>query len=94
MYFVLTVLRRLNNYMCFYPAAKPGYCPAVDMHHVGICKSECSSDRDCQGERKCCSNGCGRVCSAPAREGTPPQCKVFHLFEDNDFIRDGCSDTR
>ena len=53
----------------FYSVAKPGHCPAVDIHHVGVCKSECSSDRDCRGDRKCCSNGCGRICSAPVQQG-------------------------
>ena len=63
----------------FYSTAKPGFCPAVDIHHVGICKSECSSDRDCQGDKKCCSNGCGRICSAPVQQG-----KLVLLYKDSE----------
>ena len=59
----------LGMYFVYHIAAKPGHCPAVDIHHVGMCKSECSSDRDCQGDKKCCGNGCGRICIAPVYEG-------------------------
>jgi len=31
----------------------------------------CGDDNDCQGNQKCCSNGCGRECSAPVREACP-----------------------
>ena len=61
--------KKTVSWFLFCPSAKPGHCPAVDIHHVGICTSECSSDRDCQGNTKCCSNGCGRICSAPVRQG-------------------------
>ena len=26
------------------------------------CQEDCSSDADCDGEQKCCYNGCGRSC--------------------------------
>ncbi|XP_077861467.1 uncharacterized protein LOC102803789 [Saccoglossus kowalevskii] len=29
---------------------------------VGICTQECNGDEHCDGDKKCCSNGCGRVC--------------------------------
>ncbi|XP_038046743.1 multiple epidermal growth factor-like domains protein 6 [Patiria miniata] len=45
------------------PAVKPGQCPATPPETVGgICTTECSSDSDCAGELKCCSNNCGQVC--------------------------------
>ncbi len=31
----------------------------------GICVELCSSDMDCSGNQKCCSNGCGHVCENP-----------------------------
>ncbi|XP_078000283.1 uncharacterized protein LOC144452853 isoform X2 [Glandiceps talaboti] len=44
---------------------KPGTCPAVEPGLVGTCVEECNSDHDCDGEDKCCSNGCGHVCTLP-----------------------------
>ncbi|XP_070557411.1 balbiani ring protein 3-like [Ptychodera flava] len=41
---------------------KPGTCPAVQSDSVGICAELCDYDHDCDGEEKCCSNGCGHVC--------------------------------
>ncbi|VDI66826.1 Hypothetical predicted protein [Mytilus galloprovincialis] len=42
---------------------KPGFCPPVPRDSSGVCVDECSSDDTCQGEKKCCSNGCGHFCS-------------------------------
>ena len=42
---------------------KPGVCPAVPPNQVGACVNLCNNDMDCQGAQKCCSNGCGRVCT-------------------------------
>ena len=74
-----------NDLFC--SSAKPGHCPAVDIHHVGFCASECSSDRDCQGNKKCCSNGCGRICSAPVRQG---QYRQFYLTAPFDASQTVC----
>lgn len=30
---------------------------------------KCGDDADCHGDQKCCSNGCGRECSSPLRQG-------------------------
>ncbi|XP_046573231.1 neurogenic locus notch homolog protein 2-like [Haliotis rubra] len=53
---------------------KSGECPRVN--GVGICITECETDFDCNGNRKCCSNGCGSVCTIPtaavATVPTPP----------------------
>lgn len=42
---------------------KFGSCP--ESREVGICVELCSSDMDCSGNQKCCSNGCGHVCQNP-----------------------------
>ncbi|PIK55378.1 putative leishmanolysin-like peptidase [Apostichopus japonicus] len=39
-----------------------GECPRLPADAVGICVTECESDRDCGRNKKCCSNGCGQVC--------------------------------
>ncbi|XP_067675714.1 spore coat protein SP87-like [Haliotis asinina] len=53
---------------------KSGECPRVI--GPGICITECETDFDCNGNRKCCSNGCGSVCTIPtdavATVPTPP----------------------
>ena len=41
---------------------KPGSCPPAT---VGTCVEACNSDNSCQGDQKCCSNGCGHVCTNP-----------------------------
>lgn len=48
---------------------KPGFCPAVPPGTAGICITGCTNDQSCAGNNKCCSNGCGRVCTAPAATG-------------------------
>jgi len=45
--------------------AKPGQCPPVDPETLGLCAEFCSSDADCTGNSKCCSNGCGHSCQTP-----------------------------
>ena len=59
------------SYICTYfvlLVTKPGMCPVVDKNAVGTCVEECNSDDDCSGQvnTKCCSNGCGHVCTRPA----------------------------
>ena len=39
-------------------------CPHTD-GAFGTCVEECSNDMDCQGQWKCCSNGCGHTCVDP-----------------------------
>nr|ATP16009.1 Fetoin-3 [Sinohyriopsis cumingii] len=45
-------------------AAKSGSCPDSS-GMIGICLEGCSSDDDCAGSQKCCSNGCGHTCQNP-----------------------------
>ena len=33
----------------------------------GICVEMCSSDQDCGGRERCCSNGCGHTCQQVAQ---------------------------
>ena len=32
---------------------------------IGICVEMCSDDSSCDGNKKCCSNGCGHTCMEP-----------------------------
>ena len=34
----------------------------VFFNQIGVCAQECVHDEQCYGLKKCCSNGCGRVC--------------------------------
>ena len=58
--------------------SKPGFCPAVESDQLGSCQEECSNDDGCQGNQKCCSNGCGHVCTAPEYKGM--LCRYLHIF--------------
>ncbi|KAI4898279.1 hypothetical protein NFI96_024415, partial [Prochilodus magdalenae] len=54
---------------------KQGDCPAPQRASgfAAACVESCSSDRECSGSKKCCSNGCGHTCQAPANlfKGVP-----------------------
>lgn len=43
---------------------KPGSCPA-STSNAGTCEEACNSDNSCQGDKKCCSHGCGHSCTNP-----------------------------
>ena len=49
-----------------FSTAKPGQCPRLD--GVGICIRACSNDAECEGDLKCCFNGCGHTCQKPGIE--------------------------
>lgn len=40
-------------------------CPPLGEEMVGTCAEECRGDEDCTAPFKCCSNGCGHVCTQP-----------------------------
>uniref|UniRef100_A0A673MTE1 WAP domain-containing protein n=1 Tax=Sinocyclocheilus rhinocerous TaxID=307959 RepID=A0A673MTE1_9TELE len=44
--------------------SKPGQCPPQSSGRRS-CISSCKSDSNCPNNEKCCSNGCGRYCTAP-----------------------------
>ena len=45
------------------PSSKPGVCPNPGPNKP--CDKKCKADKDCDGTKKCCDNGCGRVCLEP-----------------------------
>ncbi|XP_074657809.1 anosmin-1-like [Tubulanus polymorphus] len=56
---------------------KPGTCPLPSeaSGFEAACVKSCSKDGDCEGNRKCCDNGCGYTCQNPLaldRLGLPP----------------------
>ncbi|KAI1891575.1 hypothetical protein AGOR_G00145200 [Albula goreensis] len=54
---------------------KQGDCPPPQkaVGFAAACVESCSVDSDCSGSKKCCSNGCGHTCQAPANlyKGVP-----------------------
>merc|ERR1712137_1217237 len=40
-------------------------CPPVNAGQIGVCLHECDSNEECDGEKWCCGNGCGKVCTLP-----------------------------
>lgn len=46
-------------------ATKLGKCPDILPGMLGICLHGCEDDESCPGDKKCCSNGCGQVCTVP-----------------------------
>ena len=60
----------------FTDVPKKGNCPASAPGMAGLCITECSSDSDCSGTRKCCGNGCGMTCQEP-EDMSPCQVNTF-----------------
>ncbi|XP_062417643.1 whey acidic protein-like [Pungitius pungitius] len=50
--------------------AKPGVCSHIQ---IEPCGEFCSTDWNCPDDMKCCSNGCGHVCTAPYK-AKPGRC--------------------
>ncbi|KAI0222388.1 Papilin [Lamellibrachia satsuma] len=50
---------------------KPGLCPENEQMGMGICAEMCAYDMSCPGAKKCCSNGCGHVCTDPVTVPPP-----------------------
>uniref|UniRef100_A0A672FX36 WAP domain-containing protein n=1 Tax=Salarias fasciatus TaxID=181472 RepID=A0A672FX36_SALFA len=47
---------------------KPGVCPRLPFSRHVVCPHvlpECEKDYECKGEKKCCKNQCGAVCTSP-----------------------------
>ncbi|KAM9596624.1 WAP four-disulfide core domain protein 18-like [Trichechus inunguis] len=55
---------------------RPGVCPEVPKNVFGICVEECSGDESCPRGKKCCSNGCGHVCTSPVTRVSINQSRV------------------
>ena len=46
-------------------SVKDGLCPRASPY--GPCVTTCGADEDCDGSKKCCSNGCGSWCLEPSK---------------------------
>ncbi|XP_078349655.1 thyroglobulin-like isoform X1 [Oculina patagonica] len=64
---------------CREAALKPGFCPAMQTDQFRLCSEECQIDDDCAGNQKCCSNGCGHVCTAPEYKEKPGHCPAVDI---------------
>ncbi|XP_071949647.1 uncharacterized protein [Antedon mediterranea] len=53
-----------------------GECPNVPAGTIGLCVHGCGTDDDCQNEKRCCFNGCGKECVHP-------------IFPPEPFVKDG-----
>uniref|UniRef100_A0A673M1J0 WAP domain-containing protein n=1 Tax=Sinocyclocheilus rhinocerous TaxID=307959 RepID=A0A673M1J0_9TELE len=53
-----------DSLSCVCITAKPGKCPPQSLGRRS-CTRSCESDSNCPNNEKCCSNGCGRYCTAP-----------------------------
>ncbi|XP_070544252.1 SCO-spondin-like [Ptychodera flava] len=85
------------------PTVKYGTCPNPT---VLVCDyvNECSIDSDCTENRKCCSNGCGKVCSSPqtmVKYGQCPRnvitsetCNEDTIFNHECEVDDQCPGTK
>ena len=56
-------------------SSRPGECPSPPEGAAGICLEMCNVDTNCPGDLKCCSNGCGHVCTNPVTLTALPQPK-------------------
>ena len=53
---------------CYF-LVKDGVCPKAGP--FGACVVTCGADEDCDGSKKCCSNGCGAWCVEPSKYHKP-----------------------
>uniref|UniRef100_A0A3B4B562 WAP domain-containing protein n=1 Tax=Periophthalmus magnuspinnatus TaxID=409849 RepID=A0A3B4B562_9GOBI len=56
------------KYCSWFLRFKPGVCPEprTDVDPTVVrCLNQCSTDSECEGNLKCCFNGCGHVCEEP-----------------------------
>lgn len=82
----LTSLRSSRQGDCPPPQRATGFAAA--------CVESCSSDQHCPSPRKCCSNGCGHTCQAPANlykgkspiPGSIPGVMLFFFQSDTSLI--------
>ncbi|KAI3368580.1 hypothetical protein L3Q82_025581 [Scortum barcoo] len=64
-----------REFLVFLRSSRQGDCPPPQRAtgFAAACVESCSSDQHCPSQRKCCSNGCGHTCQAPANlyKGVP-----------------------
>ncbi|XP_026199657.1 anosmin-1b isoform X2 [Anabas testudineus] len=67
--------------------SRQGDCPPPQraVGFAAACVESCSSDQHCPSPRKCCSNGCGHTCQAPANlyKGVPLKPRREMTFFEN-----------
>uniref|UniRef100_A0A671KF19 WAP domain-containing protein n=1 Tax=Sinocyclocheilus anshuiensis TaxID=1608454 RepID=A0A671KF19_9TELE len=80
---------------CVCITAKPGKCPPRSSRNR-LCTSSCRSDSNCPNNEKCCSNGCGRYCTAPytVKPGQCPNPTNIPLFAESCFHDGQCPTTQ
>ena len=63
---------------------KEGLCPAVSPDEIYECssdaKTECFADYNCDGDMKCCQDGCNSVCVGPSTAVIEPEVTGKSLF--------------
>ncbi|XP_058495461.1 anosmin-1b isoform X2 [Solea solea] len=68
-------------------SSRQGDCPPPQRAtgFAAACVESCSSDQHCPSPRKCCSNGCGHTCQAPANpyKGVPLKPRREMSFVEN-----------
>jgi hypothetical protein len=66
---LLTIETSHNQFLYFslFNCKGGASCPKPDPAQMGTCVESCSSDDDCDANLKCCSNGCGHVCTKPGK---------------------------
>ncbi|XP_030647835.1 anosmin-1b [Chanos chanos] len=66
---------------------KQGDCPPPQRASgfAAACVESCSADRECSGTKKCCPNGCGHTCQAPANlfKGVPLKPRKDMSFQED-----------
>uniref|UniRef100_A0A3B3ZHQ4 WAP domain-containing protein n=1 Tax=Periophthalmus magnuspinnatus TaxID=409849 RepID=A0A3B3ZHQ4_9GOBI len=74
---------------------KPGVCPKPKTNfdpRAIRCVTECFSDSQCEGNLKCCFNGCGRVCGPKpkAKRGLCPSPGDFGICDHVCYADEDC----
>lgn len=84
---------------------KSGQCPPIGstekLYSKAECTaavSECDTDSNCQGEMKCCSNGCAQICAQPLISGCQQLKQLFQrqarmLGEETDVFVPKCRES-
>jgi hypothetical protein len=65
---------------------KPGQCPflvppGTDGSDLNLCEYECRSDTHCEGNKRCCTNGCGTQCVEPQFKTACQHLKTIQLHQ-------------
>ena len=78
-------------------AEKGGLCPRIsnDTQPRGGCQDTCKYDSQCDGNSKCCFNGCAYVCLRPRKPDCEQiKCKVGYKCSEDRAGNPTCSPIR